>query len=798
LLADGQLLSHYRVLHRLGAGGMGEVFLAEDGRLGRKVALKILRPGVAGDRQGLDRFAQEARAASALNHPNILTIYDVGEWDGVPFIATEFIDGETLRARLGRGRIDPARAVDIGTQIARALAAAHEAGIVHRDIKPENVMLRRDGYVKVLDFGLAKLTGPHALGLDVDGVTRAAVDTKPGLVLGTFHHMSPEQARGQAVDARSDLFSAGVVLYEMIAGRLPFTGSSAADVIGAILHVEPAPLASLAAVPEALSDLVDRAVRKRPEDRFQAAREMRDQLEAIARGMSQAGISGLASAAASSSLQPAASDARSQAGSRLTPAAGGLDTPAPKRRRAKRTIDSLAVLPLDNGTRDAEAEYLSDGITEAIINNLSQLPKLRVMARSTVFRFKGRPVDPIDAGRELAVRAVLTGRLLQRGDTLVVGAELVDVEDGSQLWGGQFTRRLSGIFQLQEEISNEITDGLRLRLSGDEKKRLARPQTTEGDAYHEYLKGRYLLNKRTAGALSRAVAHFEAAIAKDPRYAAAHAGLGDAYALSAAVGLNIVPPREAIARANAAAARALDLDETLGEAHALAGFLKFRFDWDWRGAELEYRRALELHPGSASAHHGYGMYLAAMARFDEAFRETARAQELDPLSMVVACGAGRILHFAGRYDEAIARFRQVIEMDPAFARVRFDLGLALLMKGDYEQAMSELETAGEMLGSPAFALHLRAVGSGVMGRHDVTRAALGQLERYRSEGQLGADDLAMVYGAMGQLGRAAELLEEACRQRAASLAYIGVEPVLAYLRDDPGCRAILERAGLLR
>lgn len=784
----GRTISHYRILEELGSGGMGQVYLAEDLRLGRKLAVKVLAPKLVTDRERVRRFDQEARAASALNHPNILTIHDIGQDGDIHFIATEFVAGETLRARLDRGRLAPLEALEIAVQGGGALAAAHAAGIVHRDIKPENVMVRPDGYVKVLDFGLAKLEVSGLPNTRVDGLTHTVMDTNPGVVLGTFSYMSPEQARGEAIDARSDLFSFGILLYEMLAGRLPFRGTTPADVLGAILYVEPAPISTVASLPGALARVVDRAISKPPDARYQTMDDLLADLKAVRRQMED-GPTGAISATRSDS---AASGPRSSdiSTSRVGTGSGASPT---RRRSGRRKIDSLAVLPLENASQDPEMEYLSDGITESMINTLSQLPRLRVMARSTVFRYKGRTQEPQAIGRELGVRAVLTGRVLHRADALVIGAELVDVEDGSQIWGGQFNRRLSGIFELQEEISTEMTDKLRVSLTGDQKKRLAKRATREVDAYQAYLKGRYLVNKRTAESFARAIEHFESAIATDPSYAAAHAGLGETYALSAAHAFNLAPRPEEIRRARAAAARALELEETLVEGHALLAFLKFRFDWDWSGAELEYKRALDLNPGHAPSHHSYGMFLGSRGRFDDALQEMHRAQQLDPLSLIVASGIGRILHFAGRFDEAIAQYQQVRHTDPAFTRVLFDLGLTLLAKGAYESAFQELRKAGDQ----PFALVVTSVGQALSGQPDLATAALGRLEEYARAGTIGNDDLALVHAAVGDSTRARELLERACDERAAALAYVAVEPVMQFLRADPECRPVLERAGLL-
>jgi eukaryotic-like serine/threonine-protein kinase len=794
----GQTISHYRIIEKLGSGGMGDVYLAEDLRLRRKVAVKVLAPRLVTDQERVRRFGQEARAVSALNHPNILTIYDIGQAGDVHFIATEFVAGETLRARLARGRLTPGEVLEIATQTGSALAAAHDAGIVHRDVKPENVMLRPDGYVKVLDFGLAKLLVSGFANAAVDGLTRSIMDTHPGVVLGTFTYMSPEQARGGVVDPRSDIFSLGVMLYEMIAGRVPFGGATPADVIGAILHVQPPPVRSLVSVPDALARVIGQAISKPPEARYQTMDRLVADLKALRREIEHGAIaSSNSSAGDSGGSAPSHSVAgqleNSDSGAVSEPGAPRAAAASARKPRTRRTIDSLAVLPLENASENPEMEYLSDGITEAIINTLSQLPRLRVMARSTVFRYKGRPQEPQEIGRDLNVRAVLTGRVLHRGDMIVIGAELVDVEDGSQIWGGQFNRRFSGIFELQEEISNEMTNTLRLRLTGDQRKRLATPATRQGEAYQAYLKGRYLVNKRTAGSFAKAIEHFEEAIARDPGYAAAHAGLGETYALSAALGFALLPRPEEIVHARASAARALALDEALVEGHALVAFLKFRFDWDWTGAELEFKRALELNPGHAPSHHSYAMFLGSRGRFEEALEEMRRAQQLDPLSLIVATGLGRILHFAGRFDEAIAQYHQVIQADPTFSRVRFDLGLTLAASGAYDEAIQELKKAGRQ----PFAVMLTSIVQALAGQRDRAAAAISRLEEYARAGTIGNDELAMVYAAVGESKRASELLQRACDERAPALAYAAVEPLMEFLRSDAECGPVLERAGLI-
>lgn len=531
--AVGQKAGPYEILSLLGAGGMGEVYLAEDTRLGRKVALKLLPKGLTQDLERVRRFEQEARAVSALNHPNILTIYDIGQVDDIRYIATEFIEGQTLRQEMATGRLELRNALDVACQVASALSAAHEAGIVHRDIKPENIMLRRDGYVKVLDFGLAKLAKPR--GLIHSGPIPAGVSTEVGVVLGTVNYMSPEQTRGQALDARTDIFSFGVVLYEMISGRSPFAGSTSADVIASILEKHPPALPRRGA-PEALEWIISKALRKDRDERHQTAKELLSDLKSLRRRLefeeelarSKDGDQTTVAAATdseyvSSGVGLEGSSQASETSSRT--AILPLSKKAPSRKRSPRkTITSLAILPLANISGDPEMEYLSEGVTESIINTLSQLPKLRVVARSTVFRYKGQEVDPQQVGRELGVQAVLTGRVRQTADRLMIAIELTDVASDSQLWGEHYNRNLSDIFEVQEKIAGEITEKLRLKLNRKDKGRLKKRHTDSVDAYHAYLKGRYFWYQRTEDALRRGIEYFNKAIEHDPSYAAAYDG----------------------------------------------------------------------------------------------------------------------------------------------------------------------------------------------------------------------------------------------------------------------------------
>jgi len=658
-------------------------------------------------------------------------------------------------------------------------------------------MLRPDGYVKVLDFGLAKLTVSGFASAATDGLTRTVMETNPGVVLGTFSYMSPEQARGEAIDARSDIFSFGIMLYEMIAGRLPFGGATPADVLGAILYVEPTPVSLVSSVPDTLARVVDQAISKPPEARYQTMDGPVADLKAVRRQLERGSTGVLSQLPSDSAMRgPLDSDEsrRVQTGvtRAVTPSSerARLGAAPTRRRSAKRRIDSLAVLPLENASQDPEMEYLSDGITEAMINTLSQLPKLRVMARSTVFRYKGRTQEPQAIGRDLSVRAVLTGRVLQRGDMLVIGGtgrrggRIADL--GRPIQSSLFGHLQAAGGHVQRDDRQAETE-----LDGRSKEATGKTGHAGSGRAPGVSKGRYLVNKRTAESFAKAIEHFQAAIATDPSYAAADAGLGETYALSAALGFSLIARPEEIRRARAAAARALELEETLVEGHALVAFLKFRFDWDWTGAELEFKRALELNFGHAPSHHSYAMFLGSRGRFEEALQEMRHAQQLDPLSLIVASGIGRILHFAGRFDEAIAQYRHVIQMDPTFSRVWFDLGLTLMAM--YDEAFQELKKAG----SQPFALMLTSIGQALAGHRDRARAASGRLEAYARAGTIGNDELAMLYAAIGESKRASELLERACDERAAALAYAAVEPVMEFLRTDSECRPVLGRAGLI-
>jgi serine/threonine-protein kinase len=761
MLANGTQFGPYRIVAPLGAGGMGEVYRAHDTRLGRDVALKVLPERFARDLDRLSRFEREARAVAALAHPNILVLYDVGADQGVPYAATELLEGETLRRHAARGPLPWRKAVEVAAAVADGLAAAHAKGIVHRDVKPDNLFLTTDERVKILDFGLARVE----LGASpVQGETRSYSpgQTQTGAVLGTPAYMAPEQVRGLPADARIDLFALGCVLYEIVSGRRPFAGQTDAELAATILHDEPPSLAGAGAkVPAELDRLIRHCLEKNPEARFQSARDLAFALRALL------GDSDLARA-------PAAA-------------------PAPRRKR-RRAVESLAVLPIVNVGADPEIDYVSDGLTESILFTLSRLPRIRVMARSTVFRYKGQDIDPQAVGRQLGVQAVLTGRLALRGDMLSLAVELVDVGDGTQLWGEQYRRRFDGVLAVQEEVVQQIIENLRLRLSGDEKKQLSGPPTADADAHRLYLQGRYHWNKRTEEGLTRGIACFEQAIAADPSFALAHVGLADCY--NNLGSYSFLPPRDAFPKARAAAMKARELEPGLAEAHASLGFTRSIYDWDWAGARKAFRRALKLNPGYVTAHHWYAWYLLLVGESEAAFAEIRRARELDPLSLPINTNLGFFYYYTRQYERAVEQFHTALEMEPGFPEAQRGLGLTYAQQGLFTKAVAMLRKARSgSPGSMEIVAHLGYVHA-LAGKHGEGRKVLHELEKRGRERYVSSRDRAVLHAALGETEEAFAWLERACAERAYALAWVKVEPMLDRLRRDPRFDKVLQNVGL--
>ncbi len=800
-LKIGSQLGRYKVTATLGAGAMSEVYLAQDTKLRRSVALKILSDKLAIDDSHLHRFEQEARAASSLNHPNILTIYEIGSVRRKHFIATEFIEGQTLRQHMRRVWLNLSEALDISVQVAAALSAAHAVGIVHRDIKPENIMVRTDGFVKVVDFGLAKLTEqvPDELTSQSEALTMARFDTEPGTILGTTRYMSPEQARGLALDHRTDIWSLGVTLYEMIAGRRPFDGPTVSDVIAGILERQPVPLDRyVRAVPVDLQTVVMKAISKDLDERYQKAQTFMADLQRIRRRQE------LEIALAQPTLQHSAGSgpvASLPTPPHLNSAPVSSDSGtlpnlsfSTKRRRTRKKIDSIAILPLANLSDDPETEYLADGITETIINTLSQLPKLRVMARSTVFRYKGRNVDPQQVGFDLGIRAVLMGRVLQRGDQLIINTELIDVADGSQIWGEHYNRQITEILAVQEEIAREISEKLKFKLTPTERKQLVRRSTENIDAYHLYLKGRYYWNRRNGPDLVKGRDYFLQAIDIDPNYALAYAGLADSYTVLAT--WHIVPANEAFPKAKAAATKALALDKTLSEAHASLGFVTGVYDWNWSKAEKEFKQAIKAKPDYATTYEWYALILSWTGRHEEAVATARRAQRLDPLTPIISSVVGVVLHFAARYEEALAEYDKVLDMDPNFIPALCFRGAAYAQLGKYKEAIADQEKALAIGGPTPLPFDLLGMAHAMSGNRQGAEEALAALHKLAEEKYVSAFFFAHTYVMLGEDERAIDALEQACDEHFHRAGTIMVDARFARLRDHPRFKKLLARMNL--
>ncbi|MEP6902284.1 MAG: protein kinase [Actinomycetota bacterium] len=792
MIVIGEKIGHYKVQSVIGAGGMGEIYRASDMRLRRDVAIKILPESLMRDALAIERFRREAHAASALNHPNILTIFDIGEHEQIHFIATEFVEGQTLRQKMQNSSVHLTEILDIAVQVANALIAAHNAGIVHRDIKPENIMIRNDGYVKVLDFGIAKLSERETPKIESDAATLIQAITDKGTILGTAFYMSPEQARGLAVDARSDIFSLGAVIYEMIARKLPFSGATVADIIASILKSEPLPLAGIVKnLPPEFERSIAKSLNKNREERYQTMNEFADDLKQIRQRLEF-----------ETELQRIhiSNDTFAVSGEifRVEPATQMLPKNSfpPRKTRTRKAIDSLAVLPLVNGGNDAETEYLSDGITECIINSLSKLPKLRVVPRSTVFRYKGRADDLQEIGNELGVRAVFAGRVLQIGDSLIVNAELVDIANEAQIWGEQYRREMTDIFTLLDEIAEDISAKLKLKLSGEDKKQLAKRYTENTEAYQFYLKGRYFVtSKRTEEWIKKGIEYFQKAIDLDPNYALAFSGIAEAYGFLAS-STGGWSPRNAYPKAEAAALKALEFDETLGEAHCSLGFSRLLYDWDFADAERQFKRAIELSPNYPNSHDGYGFYLKAVGRHKEAIEKCKQAQQLDPLSPFAHVSLGYAYYFARDYEKAIDECRKALEMDKHSTFAYRNLGLAYLQQGKLEKAIEALSDAVKFSqGGLAFESYL-GFAYAVAGKQTEALEVLASLEDMDKERYVPAYNLAIIHAGLGDFDKSFEWFEQARKERSGFLPFLKVEPVVDGLRDDSRFHNLLKQIGL--
>ena len=785
----GQMIGRYRVLSQIGSGGMGRVYLADDEALGRHVALKLLPEHITHDKDQMQRFQREARAASALNHPNILTVHEVGQWQGRDFIATEFVRGVTLRTRLRR-KLSLAEAVDVAQQIAGALSAAHAAGIVHRDIKPENIMIRPDGLVKILDFGIAKYSGP---GRAPD--SQSWVKTATGVIVGTTAYMSPEQARGQEVDARTDIWSLGVILYEMIARRLPFPGKTPTDRIAAILEREPAPLSKQRrGIPRKLEEIIERTLAKDKAARYPRVADLAGDLRRLRPTLGDDRYFRFALPTPSPGLF-SFSKQRSIALAALLflMVAVSVTLLVYFRRSADRresassnlgAIDSIAVLPFQNLSGDATQEYFVDGMTDALIGDLAKIGALRVISRTSSMHYKGTSKSLPEIARELNIDAVVEGTVQRYGERVHVSAQLIHAASDSHLWAAEYDRDLRDALDLQSEVARAIAAEVRIKVTPAEQKLLVTKRASAREAIDNYLQGRYFLNKRTEQNLHRAIDYFEDAIKSDPNYAQAYAGLADSYNQLGTTMIGELPPLEARRTAEIAARKALEIDDEVAEAHAALGWINY-FNWNWAVAEEEFKRSLELNPNYASAHRQYAVYLVAQGRSDEALEEINRAQELDPLSLAINSSKGFILENARRYDEAIEQLRRVVAMDPEQYQAYFFLGLTYAANRQFDEAIAASEKAVAMSGRTPAALGVLGLAYGLAGRKQDANKVLNELLQMQKQRYVTPMALVYVYIGLANKDQAFAWLEKAYQERSNHLAFSKVSPTFDSLRSDP-------------
>jgi len=837
-ISSGTKLGRYEIRSKIGAGGMGEVYLAQDTRLDRKVALKILPADLAANQDRMRRFVQEAKAAAALNHPNIATIHEIGESDGVNYIAMEFIDGVTLREKIHQERTELRKLLRFLQHAAEGLARAHAAGIVHRDLKPDNIMVTRDGHAKILDFGLAKLIEPPPVsGVDSSEVATAVMPqhSTPGAIMGTVGYMSPEQAQGKIseIDQRSDIFSFGCILFEAVTGKKPFEGESVIKSLHMVVYEPPPPIADLnPSAPAELQRIVRRCLAKDPEDRYQTIKDVAIELRELRRELEGAGLDttvpppARSGAAIGSSADPTSSEsARSQ-----------TDVPSPslqtrassaeyvvtgitrhklvtgivvlvliasavgiglfwRARNTEAAIESIAVLPFENKSNDADTEYLSDGLAESLIYRLSQLPHLKVSPTSSVMRYKGKATDIKTIAAELGVSAVMTGRIVQRGDNLTISVELVDARNNKLLWGEQYERKLSDLLATQREIITEITQKLKLRLSGEGEQKLAKKYTDNNEAYQLYLKGLFHYAKRTKEDLQKSIEYFQQAIKLDPDFARAYVGVSQTYSVMPSY--SYLSAKEAFPKAKAAAQKALEIDPSMADAHTALASTYAGYDWNWAEAEREFKRAIALNPNVADSHYRYALdYLIPMKRTDEAIREMKRALEFEPLSIAMNANLAGAYMYARQNDLALEQARKTYDLEPGHVTARIWLANIYVSVGMYKEVITLCEQTLRDNPADEYSLVYSAYAYAKMGRRGEAEDILKKVRNSEKTSLVDPYDFAMIDVALGNRDLAFAELEKDFAEHGYYVTTLSVDPLMDPLRDDPRFAALVKRIGL--